>query len=370
VARDRQVNIVLKARDEASKVFQNVSQNTLPQFAKRVAQTLTAFASVGAVEEVLRRSVNAALEAEKATAGLAAALRAWRPLATRRRTPRRVSRVALADDEAIQGAQKILVSVGGLLGAKLDQATKSALDLAAGLGIDLAEAATMVAKAAQGSVVPFTRLGFAFQKNATDAEKLDAVLAGVQQRFGGMAAAEIDTTAGKIHELSEAFGELLETFGTRTLDGAKGVTVLTGALRGLNDALIDKGFLQVLLQLVGPYGLRGAAAFAPHIQDAADAAAQADPVLEAYKKRLDGIIAAQEEADKSAKAMAATIGRINERTDTQIIAPVEPRFNTSTDLSPQHASAMAIFGDIQVAIWSSADSGTAWSRSSRRLTEG
>ena len=237
---DRKVNIIIKATDEASRVFENVANNALPQFARRVAQASTAFLSVAAIEETVRRAFSAALEAEKATAGLTAALQA-QGTASRATVSHltdhaeALSRVSLADDEAIQGAQKVLISIGGLMGPKLDETTQAALDLSAGLGIDLTEAATMVGKAAQGSVKPFTMLGFEFKGLKTDGEKLDAVLAGIQERFGGMAAAELGTSAGQIHELEEAWGELLETLGKKAIGGVEGISRITKAWQDLND---------------------------------------------------------------------------------------------------------------------------------------
>jgi len=347
VAPKRQVDIILKAKDEASKVFENVANNTLPQFAKRVAQGLTAFVSVGAIEETFRRSIDAALEAEKATAGLAAALRAQggdalQSLPALKAHAEALSRVSLADDEAIQGAQKLLVSIGGLRGRGLDDATKAALDLAAGLGIDLEQAATMIAKAAQGSTKEFSRLGFEFDKNATDGQKLATVLAGINTRFGGMAAGQIATAAGQIHELNEAFGELLETLGTKLLGGAQGIDVFTRALQALNDQANEKGTIgfwkSLTLMIAGAAG--GSAGLAQALNlisvDAEIASAKALALADAMdpekindpfgvwatirSENLKKLAESEAEAKKAAEAFAAAIARINADTAVQTFA--------------------------------------------------
>jgi hypothetical protein len=237
---DKSVSIHLKAIDEASKVFERAANNTLPAFAKRMAGLAAGFISINAGVDILKSAFNAALEAEKATSALAAALRAQgidvaRTLPGLKAHAEALARMSLADDEAIQGAQKVLVTVGGLMGTKLDEATQAALDLSAGLGIDLVDAATKIAKAANGSTKEFTRLGVEFRKGADDAEKLNTVLGFVEQRFGGMAAAEIKTASGQLHELSEAYGELLETLGTQSISAVSNVTALTKALQDLND---------------------------------------------------------------------------------------------------------------------------------------
>jgi hypothetical protein len=354
VAPKREVNIVLKAKDEASKVFENVANNALPQFAKRVAQALTAFASVAAVEETLRHAVTAALEAEKATAGLAAALKAQGATAVDslpglKAHAEALSRVALADDEAIQGAQRVLVSIGGLLGPKLDDATQAALDLSAGLGIDLEQAATMVAKAAQGSTREFSRLGFEFAKNATDGQKLDAVLAGIQSRFGGMAAHELTTASGKLHEFREAFGELLETLGTKLISGTDNVGGLTKAMQALNDEANKPGgvgFWNTLVTiLAGKVGIGGGLAdiethlklLAEHSAKLAenmaedrlenpaigykDAVAQARAELKASADWAAELEKRTQAAKKAAEQLAEVVAKFNANTAVQTFDP-------------------------------------------------
>jgi hypothetical protein len=350
MAPKREVSIVLKAVDEASKVFENVSNNALPQFAKRVAQLATTFASVGAAEEILRHSIDAYLESEKVANQLAGALRA-QGLATDALLPKllaqaeALSKVSTASDEAIASAQQILISVGGLLGPKLTQATKAALDLSAGLGIDLQEAALRVAKAAEGSVKEFSRLGVQFKANASDAEKLDAVLEFIQRRFGGMAANELQSVAGATAQATKAFHELEETLGkvlVTSVGGVETFTRLTIVLQQLNTELQSgsiQNFFKALVSgfsaagAAGPSGVLGAVALsvaklksdateaAKAATDLNDALSPADAAAHAWLK-IDADWAKQIEQNASAAAkQVEVLQRIIQNIETQTFGP-------------------------------------------------
>jgi hypothetical protein len=342
---DRKVSIVLKATDEASKVFENVANNTLPQFAKRVAQSLTAFASVAAIEETLRRAVGMALDAEKATAALAAALDSQK-ISVAANLPHltamagALSRVTAADDEAVQGAQKLLISIGGLTGDKLDQATKAALNLAAGLGIALPEAAEKVARAAAGSTKAFSQLGVKFSDTATDAQKLDTVLGFIERRWGGAAQAEVETMAGKLGLMAKAFGELLEASakGATGTGPKEAVGTITQALNAITSRVEEKGLGNAIMSII-PLPGDPIWTSVNKLNDLFDKmerlrmddavmlalsgkfAKEADPVLEQYKKDLDAIIKGQADAADEAKRWADQLEKIKRDIDFQVFAP-------------------------------------------------
>lgn len=247
MARDNDISIHLKAIDSATKVLENAATNSLPAFAKRVAALGASFVSINAGVDVLRDSIRAALESEKATAALTAALKS-QGLSVSQNLPHltqyagSLSRVTAADDEAIQGAQKLLISIGGLTGNGLDRATKAALDLSAGLGIDLNDAAEKIAKAANGSTKAFTQLGVKFRDGASDGDKFVTVLDFINERFGGAAQAQVETMVGKVEQLAKAWGEVEEATGKLAVSAGGGgaLTLLAGILNVIaND--IDQG---------------------------------------------------------------------------------------------------------------------------------
>lgn len=346
----KEVTIVLKAIDEASKVLEHAAKNTLPAFAKSLAQVAAGFVSVGAVEELLRGSINAYIESEKVATRLAGALRA-QGLATGELVPklleqaRALSLVSMASDEAITSAQQVLISVGGLLGPKLTEATKAALDLSAGLGIDLSEAAMRIAKAAEGSVREFTRLGVTFKADASDAEKLDTVLAFVQKRFGGMAANELTTVAGATTQATKAFHELEETLGKVLLTaagGASGIRGVTSALEAMNVQANNpkaQGFWTSLAiafagaaatgasQAAGPWALAikqitdNADAATASVGKLDDALSPADAAQHAWLKMDADWAAAIAKNAEDATAQAKKLQAILDDIDTKTIAP-------------------------------------------------
>lgn len=115
-------------------------------------------------------------------------------------------------DEAIV-EQMALLTTFGLTGNKMKEATKAALDLAVGLGIDLRSATMLVGKAAAGETGALSRYGIVIADNTPKAEKFAAVLQQVNARFGGAAQSQVDTTAGRITNLGNRWGELKETIG-------------------------------------------------------------------------------------------------------------------------------------------------------------
>jgi len=328
MAPKKEVTILLKATDQATRVLENAAKNSLPAFAKRVAGLAAGFVSLNAGVDILKDTITKALDAEKATSALTAALKS-QGLSVVQNLPHltafagSLSRVTAADDEAIQGAQKLLISIGRLTGSALDRATKAALDLSAGLGIELSDAAEKIARAANGATRSFTQLGVKFREGADDAEKFQTVLGFVNDRFGGAAQAQVETMAGKIEQLTKAWGELQEAVGKKVAfnptigggldkliealnvastmvesEGVKATTDLFEAAADLNPQALLELFDRmerlkiddsVTAALAGKTGIFGL-----------------DPGgLKIAVDQIDGIISATEAAEKAAKKAAA-----------------------------------------------------------------
>lgn len=146
-------------------------------------------------------------------------------------------------DDLIQTNASLLVSVGGLTGQGLKDATKASLDLAAGLRIDVQSAFQLVAKAASGNTAALGRYGIKVNQAGTDSEKFASALDKIQSRFGGQAEAQLNTFSGGITALKNAFGNLLEELGGFIVRSPAitalfkaivgGITSLTGSVKGL-----------------------------------------------------------------------------------------------------------------------------------------
>lgn len=116
-------------------------------------------------------------------------------------------------DEAILQNAALIQSLGNLSKDGLKEATKTTLDLAAALKIDLTTASTLVGKAAAGNVSSFSRYGVAIKTGANNAETFSNALTALNSKFGGAAQRELGTFSGTTQQLSNSFGDLLEEIG-------------------------------------------------------------------------------------------------------------------------------------------------------------
>lgn len=116
-------------------------------------------------------------------------------------------------DEVILQNAALIQNLGKLETEALKPATKAALDMAEALNIDLRAAATLVGKAAAGEVSSFSRYGVIIEKGATQAETFSNALVALEKQFGGAAAAKLRTYDGSVTQLSNTFGDLLESVG-------------------------------------------------------------------------------------------------------------------------------------------------------------
>ena len=140
-------------------------------------------------------------------------------------------------DEVILQNAALIASLGSLSGDSLKGATQSALDLAAGLGIDLATAANLVGRAATGNVALFSRYGVVIKKGADNAQTFANALESINSKFGGAAAGQVFTFSGAVQQTTNTFGDLQEEIGfTITKNEA-----VISTIKVLNDVFSDLG---------------------------------------------------------------------------------------------------------------------------------
>jgi len=97
--------------------------------------------------------------------------------------------------------------------AKSQELTTLAMDISASTGKDLESVSMALAKAYTGNIGALTRLGIPLDENIKKTKDFDAVQAKLAELFGGAAAANADTYAGKLAIVSEKTGELKEDIG-------------------------------------------------------------------------------------------------------------------------------------------------------------
>ncbi len=98
------------------------------------------------------------------------------------------------------------------LGKAMD-ITRAAADLAAAKDMDLVTATDLLGKAFLGRTEMLGRYGIVVDQNIPPAEKFAAVMAQVNERFGGAAADQLDTYATKLDVMKDRFSDIGEAIG-------------------------------------------------------------------------------------------------------------------------------------------------------------
>ena len=93
-----------------------------------------------------------------------------------------------------------------------------ALDISAGGTISLEAASNALARAAEGNTTSLGKLGVGLTKAQLATMSMDEITIALSETFGGQAAAQADTFAGKMARLNVAFEEGKETVGSFVLD--------------------------------------------------------------------------------------------------------------------------------------------------------
>jgi hypothetical protein len=166
-------------------------------------------------------AVNAAIEDEKSQVTLAKALQ---------NTVKATDAQIAATEEYITKQQllfgvsdtKLRPALGNLARAtgdltKAQDLTNLSLDIAAATGKDVESVSLALAKAYNGNIGALTRLGVPLDDSIIKTRDFETAQAELTKLFGGAAAANADTYAGKLAILSESTGELKESIGTLLL---------------------------------------------------------------------------------------------------------------------------------------------------------
>ncbi|HSG52446.1 MAG TPA: hypothetical protein VLA40_10090, partial [Rheinheimera sp.] len=168
-----------------------------------------------------RDAVNAAIEDEKSQVTLAKALQ---------NTVKATDAQIAATEEYITKQQllfgvsdtKLRPALGNLARAtgdlrKAQDLTNLSLDIAAATGKDVESVSLALSKAYNGNLGALTRLGVPLDESIIKTKDFEAAQAELAKLFGGAAAANADTYAGKLAIVSEKTGELKESLGTLLL---------------------------------------------------------------------------------------------------------------------------------------------------------
>jgi hypothetical protein len=195
-----------KLGDKAKRAGQSIKKN--------MVGAIAAFAGVGAT---IKKSLDLYAEQERAEKTLGAAMKqagtfTREALKHNLEYASSLQQMTTFGDEAILGVQKQLTNFGAE-GKVLDDLTKATLDLAAAKGIDLKSAGDLVSKSFGSSTNAMSRYGIEVTGAAGSTERAEQAVQNITKLFGGAAAAEAATFGGVMTQVSNSFGDFLETVG-------------------------------------------------------------------------------------------------------------------------------------------------------------
>lgn len=132
-------------------------------------------------------------------------------------------------DDVVAANLAVMSSLTKLSAGGLQQAQTAALELSAALGKDLGTTTDMVAKAINGNDMAFKKLGMTMNLTEDTTKNLEIVTKALTDRFGGAAAASMNTYAGAILSLKNSYGNLMEQISTSVTSNQVFITMMKTA---------------------------------------------------------------------------------------------------------------------------------------------
>lgn len=166
--------------------------------------------AIGALTAVMWKGITVANVQEDAETKLTAALgRRSQALLDQASAIQQVTKFG---DESVIAAQAMIASFVKEE-EQIKAATAASVDLAAAKGMDLVNAADLVSKTLGSSTNALARYGIEVKGAVGSTERLKSLTEGISKVFGGQAAAQALTYSGRITQMSNAFGDMLEEIG-------------------------------------------------------------------------------------------------------------------------------------------------------------
>lgn len=235
-------------------------QATASRVGKVIGTTLLAVGT-GAIYGIVKNTI----AAEKQMAQLEAALKSTQHAAGLTATELgkmadKFQAASTFDDDAITGAQALLLTFTRVTRENFEQATGAILDMSTALGKDLESSTTLVGKALNDPIAGLTALSKAGVQFSDDQKKVieemvktnrtaDAqriVLKELETQFGGSAKAARDTLGGAFEALQNSAANLLEGD-----SGSEGIVGLKEEINSLTDTLNDPDVKRGFADMIG-----------------------------------------------------------------------------------------------------------------------
>ena len=140
------------------------------------------------------------------------------------------------DDQLRPAFQQLLTVTGSI--TKSQEALNTALNVSAATGKSLTEVSAALTRGFAGNTTSLGRLNAGISKATLKAGKMEDILADLNQRFAGQAAARLDTYAGKMDLLKVASEEASEIIGKGLLDSLQ-LLAKDNSIENVGDAMTD-----------------------------------------------------------------------------------------------------------------------------------
>lgn len=233
-----EINIRMRLKDEASSALNSLKAN--------IIGIATAWASWKTVETVIGGIFNETMELEKQMARLGGAVRRanldWdtsKPIIDKFTDSLQATK-GVIDDYSRESLVRALDYTKDL--NKAMEITSVAADLAAAKEMELTAATDLLGKAYLGNTAMLGKYGIVISETIPKADRFQAVVDQINQRFGGAAADQMNTMSNSLARLKDALGDLAAEIGNK-LGGDGGwstiMNSLTDTLNSLKYALTD-----------------------------------------------------------------------------------------------------------------------------------
>lgn len=216
-------NIVVSALSTFNNKGLKKGKQEINAFEKRVksfAKTFAAAFSVTALTRFSKEAVRAFAADEKAAKSLEIQLRNTGYQFSAPGVELYIDNLQRAtgvlDDELRPAFQQLLTVTGSI--TKSQDALTTAMDVSAATGRSLTQVTTALSRAYAGNTTGLSRLGAGLDKALLKAGDMDAIMAELNNKFSGQAAARLDTYAGKMDLLRVATQNAQEIIGKGLLD--------------------------------------------------------------------------------------------------------------------------------------------------------
>lgn len=171
--------------------------------------------------------------------------------------------VTAADDDAIIGAQALMVQFG-LSEQQVSTLTPLVVDLSRKMGVDMDTAAKAVAKSVDGTSTALKKMGIDVQATKDGGDAFTNTVEALRGSVGGFAEQEAETFSGKMEKLKVSLGNLAEGVGSGVVDAFGGfanvATRVSDTLGNLSPEL-QSGVGKVAAYATAAIGLAGALSF-------------------------------------------------------------------------------------------------------------